>query len=90
MIEYLKSLFLLQMGPGPYNLAGLITFMVALFIISLLIGSFFFWVGLKLVGTPESKMGFGGIIVTWLISSILIAYLSLIGIIVMPQAPTGP
>ncbi len=131
MIEHLKSLFLLQMGPRPYNLAGLITFMVALFIISLLIGSFFFWVGLKLVGTPESKMGFGGIIVTWLVSSILIAfipilgcilawyfikirhtdswgmaivawfiailipivivwYLSLIGIIVMPQAPTGP
>ena len=80
MIENVKDLFLLQMGPGPYSITEIVTAMVILFIISLLIGSFF-WIGLKLVGTPESRMDFGSIIVTWLISSILIAFIPILGCI---------
>jgi len=68
------------MGPGPYSITEIVTAMVILFIISLLIGSFF-WIGLKLVGTPESRMDFGSIIVTWLISSILIAFIPILGCI---------
>lgn len=64
------------------ELAALGLAFAIIFLIVWIIGSFFLWLGLKLVDTPEEKMGFGSIMITALINAILSAILLIIGWII--------
>jgi len=63
------------------DIMALLSAMVVLFVIEWIVGAFFLWIGLKLVGTSEEKMEFFSIMITSLIAAILMAFIPFIGCI---------
>ena len=55
--------------------------LVLVFVLSLILGAFFLWLALKLLGVPPEKMTFGSIIVTTLLCAIVEAFIPIIGCI---------
>ncbi|MEX0568383.1 MAG: hypothetical protein Q6363_004380 [Candidatus Njordarchaeota archaeon] len=49
--------------------AGFLGLLLAMIIGALLLGAFFLWLGLKIVGCPEEKMSFGSVIITAIINA---------------------
>ncbi len=63
-------------------MAALIMLMGISFIIGWIIGSIFLLLGLKLAGTPEEKLGFGSVMITALLASLVESFIPIIGCII--------
>jgi len=48
-----------------------VTLIALIFVMVLIVGAFFLWLALKLVGVPPERMTFGSVIVTQLINAIV-------------------
>lgn len=63
-------------------LAQLITLMIILFLVAWLVGSFFLWLALKMIGIEEERMTFGSVMITSLLSALVTSFIPLIGCII--------
>lgn len=57
----------LQLGA----LTGFMGFIILVVVITLIIGAFFLWISLGLVGVPDKKREFGSVIITQLLNAII-------------------
>lgn len=59
------------MNGGEAAFAGFFGLLLAMIIGALLLGAFFLWLALKIVGCPEEKMSFGSVLVTAIINAFI-------------------
>ena len=80
-MAFLGSMFGLLQYEG-YIMGGLIGILVIAFLIGWIVGSFFLYIGLGVAGVPPEERGFGSVMITTLLVSLVQSFIPLVGCII--------